>query len=94
MNRTAPLILFRISLYAFNTHIYLNAKKLSLQVVGFVFKLIHVLSINAPQMQVASAIQKKINVAPTSMCIHRQKVRADVKPHALCIVMDILPNGL
>jgi len=34
-------------------------------------------------MQIASAIQKKMKAAPSSMCMHRQKVRAVVKPHAL-----------
>ena len=45
-------------------------------------------------MQVASAMKKKMKAVASSMCMHRQKVRAVVKPHALCIVMDILPNHL
>jgi hypothetical protein len=44
--------------------------------------LIHDFSINALQMQVASATQKKMKAEPVSIYIYRQKMRAVVKPHA------------
>jgi len=44
--------------------------------------LFHIFSINALQMQVASATQKNMKSAPSSMYIYRQKGRVAISPHA------------